>query len=437
MLRSLIQAGCERKQSMADYFSTLRRFNRNIRLYILAWGLIGFGFFGIQGVLFNLYLLRLGYDARFIGLFSSVGLLVWALCTLPAGAAGKMIGNRNAFIGGMLISMGANAMVLMVEAVPAHLRVAWLVAWWVMRWTGTALATVNGTPYLTGITDTGNRKHAFSSQQAALAVSAFLGSLAAGFLPGLAAGSMGQTLDAAAPYRAVLWLTPLFYAAAIGLLLRTDAERTVERTVDSSAMGKKPVAFMVLMGVVVFLYMIGEGTVRTFFNIYMDSGLQVSTAFIGTLMGVGQLLPIVAAMVAPVLMVKWGAGRTLTVSIVGLAASLLVLAVIPHWLGASSAYIGVAAMASIFGPARNVFSQEAVAPAWRTAISTATTMGVALGWAAAAWTGGSLLSILGYSGLFTLGAMLATMSAVLLQSYLRRRSSEGLGPIDVSPAVEG
>ena len=43
-------------------------FNRNIWLYLLAWGLVAFGYMGVQGVLLNLYLLRLGYEVEFIGL---------------------------------------------------------------------------------------------------------------------------------------------------------------------------------------------------------------------------------------------------------------------------------------------------------------------------------------------------------------------------------
>jgi predicted MFS family arabinose efflux permease len=148
------------------------------------------------------------------------------------------------------------------------------------------------------------------------------------------------------------------------------------------------VGLITFVGLVVFLQMAGEGTVRAFFNVYLDAGLQISTAQIGMLMGVGQLLPVLAALVAPLLMARWGAGQTMSVATLGSALSLLALALVPHWLGASLAFVAVTAMTALAGPARSVFTQEAVMPTWRTAISTVTTMGLALGWSAAAWTGG-------------------------------------------------
>ena len=59
------------------YLSTLRRANRNVRLYLLSVALLGFTTSGgIQPVLLNLYLLRLGH-----GLSSAYSTLpvVWVL----------------------------------------------------------------------------------------------------------------------------------------------------------------------------------------------------------------------------------------------------------------------------------------------------------------------------------------------------------------------
>jgi hypothetical protein len=47
----------------------VRGFNRSVVvLWLLTWALAAFGYFGLQGVLFNLYLLRLGFGPEFIGL---------------------------------------------------------------------------------------------------------------------------------------------------------------------------------------------------------------------------------------------------------------------------------------------------------------------------------------------------------------------------------
>ena len=64
------------------------RFNRDVRLYLVTAGLVGFCWIGIYLVLFNLYLLRLGYGPEFIGTVNAAGSLAYAVFSLPAGALG-------------------------------------------------------------------------------------------------------------------------------------------------------------------------------------------------------------------------------------------------------------------------------------------------------------------------------------------------------------
>src|SRR5437867_1503503 len=57
-----------------------------------------------------------------------------------------------------------------------------------------------------------------------------------------------------------------------------------------------PLGLFVLLGVVVFLFTASDGTLRAFFNVYLDTRLAVAPAQIGVTMGLGQLLPVVAAL---------------------------------------------------------------------------------------------------------------------------------------------
>ena len=88
---------------MRNSLAFLQRLPRDVRLYIAAWGCVGFGYFGIVGVLFNLYLVRLGYGPETIGLLVGGGQLAWGLSAIPAGLIGGRVGNRNAMIMGMTI----------------------------------------------------------------------------------------------------------------------------------------------------------------------------------------------------------------------------------------------------------------------------------------------------------------------------------------------
>src|SRR6188474_1855876 len=108
--------------------------DRGLVLYLVAWGLMGFGYFGIQGVIFNLYLLRLGFGPEFIGLLTGVGQLIWALCALPAAA----------------LSGVANGLALLVENFPRSAWPYWLFGCWALLWASSALNSVNNIPYAIG-----------------------------------------------------------------------------------------------------------------------------------------------------------------------------------------------------------------------------------------------------------------------------------------------
>ena len=67
-----------------SYLQIVRQFDRNVRLFLLSAALIGFtAAGGIQAVLMNLYLLRLGYGLDFVGQINAIGGLTFALFSLP------------------------------------------------------------------------------------------------------------------------------------------------------------------------------------------------------------------------------------------------------------------------------------------------------------------------------------------------------------------
>jgi MFS family permease len=99
-----------------------------VRLYLFAVALLGFTVFGgIYPVLFNLYLLRLGYGPDYVGLINSVVGLAFALFSLPAGLISWRWGGRRT----MLLGIGTTALMLLLltfaELVPPGLRSWWLI----------------------------------------------------------------------------------------------------------------------------------------------------------------------------------------------------------------------------------------------------------------------------------------------------------------------
>lgn len=403
---------------MRNLLATFQRLPRDTRLYIWAWGLAAFGYFGIWGVLFNLYLLRLGYGPEMIGLLVGGGQLVWGLSAIPASMIGGRIGNRKGMILGMTLAGITIALLLLAQGISAPFQAVWITIWWISSWIGTSLMLVNSTPYIMEVAPLEERRNVFAIQQACMGLLGFVGSLAAGFLPNLFAGLADAAVDSSTAYWYVLWLTPLSYLCATWLLKRTEIRPPVVREVQGSQDAVMPIFIIAFVGVIVFLQTAGEGTIRAFFNVYLDTSLQTPTSRIGLVMGLGQFLPIISSLAAPQVMAYWGVGRTIVVMAALSSLFMLVLAYFANWGAASAGYVGVLFTISISSVARNIFSQELVAPRWRTIMSAAFTIGLALGWASAAGLGGYLITASGYRTLFFVGAMMALCSGMLLWGYL-------------------
>ena len=413
---------------MPRRWSPPRAYNRGLVLYLVAWGLMGFGYFGIQGVIFNLYLLRLGFGPEFIGLLTGVGQLIWALSALPAAALGRRFGVRGTLIAGIALSGVANGLALLVESFPRPYWAAWLFACWALLWASSALNSVNNIPYALGAFDPSIRNQIFPLQSAVMALMALLGSIVAGAGPGIIAGWTGATLADAAPYRAMLWLVPALHATSSLLFARASPAAPVARLTEATVGAARPTALLALLGVIVFLQTAGEGAVRAFFNVYLDADLGVAPQTIGAIMGGAQLLPIAAALATPRLLARWGTPGTLGFGSLGVLLALVPLIAVPGLGVAAGGFAVVLAMAAVNNPARNIFSQEIVGAPWRTTGAAVLTIGMALGWASSAAAGGFIIATVGFDGLFSLSAALAALAALLALGYRRTRPAPVTAP---------
>ncbi|HUT19323.1 MAG TPA: MFS transporter [Anaerolineae bacterium] len=409
------------------YYSAVRRFNRDIRLYLVATALLGFAVFsGIYPVLFNLYLLRLGYGTEFVGWANSVVMLTFAFCSPVAGMVsqikigGRPLGGRRTMVAGLSIVIAGYALLSVVEYMPRGLWSAWLMASGFVRAVGFALYWVNARPFLMSATSEGERYHVYSVQAAITPLAGVLGSLVAGILPGLFAGWIGVSLDHPAPYRYPLWI-------AAALLVPTFLATVAMRDFDDGQAGEHtsrirgvPLGLIGRLALVILLQAAGQGAVYSYFNVYLDAELRVSTSAIGTISALGWLLAGIGALCTPALVARWGDNRALFWGSVGISASLLPLALIRHWGAAGLGYLGVVVLFSILMPAMNVFQMELVEPRWRATMSGATAMASGLSSSIVTLAGGYVITSLGYRTLFLAAAGVTIAGAALFWAYFRQ-----------------
>jgi MFS family permease len=404
-----------------------------VRLYLVTSALVGFTVIGgIYPVLFNLYLLRLGYGPEFIGLVNAVYMLVAGIFSLPAGALGGRWGVRRVMISGLCLMVLGSGTLPLVEFIPTALQPGWIITTYLISALGIILYIVNGSPFLTANTRQEERSYAFSVQTALWPLAGFAGSLVAGLLPGFFARLLTLPVDDPATYRYPLLISAILMIPAVLTILATRDVSDVQKDETVAEATPAPYGLITVLALVVLLQVAAEGAPRTFFNVYLDAGLKVPTAQIGVLAAVGQLLAVPAALATPLLMIRWGKERTIVISSLGMALSCLPLALILHWSAVGFSYMLLMALASIARVVITVFHQELVAPSWRGTISGATTMAAALSWAVMAFGGGYLITTLSYSSVFLTGAGLTVAGTLLFWAYFRvprgefaRRSAPG------------
>ena len=405
---------------VSAYLQKLSPFNRDVRLYLISSGLRGFAGDGIRAVLLNLYLVRLGYGTEFVGLVNAAGALAFSVFCLPASTLGTRWGSRLMMIAGMSLMVVGNGMLPVAELVPATWQTGWLLATSALAQGGLALYFVNGIPFLMNVTGPAERSHAFSLQLALTPLAAFAGSLIGGALPRVFAAVLSVSPEDPVSYRYPLLIAALLLIPSVLALLPTregTARQAQERKAEAVGAGRAPYGLIAFIGLVAFLRFTGRGAVMTFFNVYMDTSLHVSTELIGTLSAAAQLLSVPAALAAPLVVARWGQGRTVFLGSLGIALSVLPLALIPHWTAAGLGLMGVVALSTMTTVPLRVYSQEIVSPVWRSAMSGALMMGAGLSISAMALSGGYTIAAVGYRSLFVTSAGLTVVGALLFWAY--------------------
>jgi predicted MFS family arabinose efflux permease len=421
------------------YLQKLRLFSRDVRLFLVAAAMLGFAWDGIRIVLFNLYLLRLGYGTESIGLMNAVGSFAFSIFAVLLGTFGADWNGRRSLIVGVSLMVAGLALLPLAGAMPASWQTGWLYAANVLAYLGLAMWWVYSIPFLMGATGFGERNHAFSVQIALAPLAGFAGSLIGGALPGMFARVRGFSAEDPAAYGYALFVAALLLIPAVLVLLPTREPRTeivpagMTGSSRARADSKAPYGLIILIGVVVWLRFAGTAAANTFFNVYLDDGLGVSTALIGAVWAAGRLVSVPAALATPLAVARWGNAHTVIWGSLGLALCMLPLALVPQWAVAGAAFVGISSLfAMTTGPIR-VFSQEIVTPGWRPAMSAAMNIGVGMSIAAMSLWGGYAIAVVGYRSLFLVAAGLTVAGALLFWFFFRVPRGE----MARAPAEEG
>lgn len=320
--------------------------NRNARLYLLSNTLSSITV-GIFALLYNLYLVALGYHANFIGLLLVIGAIGGALGMLITGPLIGRWGEKAILFWSSVVGSVAGALQLLIPIASSLLITSFVFG------VAGGIYLIIGAPLLAGGSQESSRSHIFSLNAALALVTTVIGQALGGYLPDLVslpaithsgllkfaspllvAGAQARSYElalllagliAAPSFIPILMMDPTppgqRQSALAGqswpaLPLFTRLRHQLQETLRAWPLARiKPAALEVLRGpighmaVVEGLIGLGAGLFIPYFNLYFVDHLGVSTALYGLITAISTLLMALATLAGPFFAARLGKVR--------------------------------------------------------------------------------------------------------------------------------
>lgn len=401
-------------------------FSRNAKLF-LTYALLAELGAGIWRVMFNLYLLALGFNLDFIGLVLAMNFLLHGVMAFPAGLIADKFGRRFTFALAVVLAVSARGALLFTTD-PLALLV-------LMSLSGAAdgFHAVAGGPFIMENTRPEERPYLFSLNSAFLMVSLFAGAISAGFLTIFWGNVLGVIpADPWASRMALVISLPLTLLALPPLLfmseIRLPADRIESfkelftlRNIQSHAI----IAKLALCGLAVGL---AFGFVTPFFNVFFREVHRASYETIGGIMALGALGSAAITLFSPTMVNRWGRVRSIAVATLFSIPFLLLMVFIPTLSLVAIFYIARGGIYSVSMPLRQQLAMELVVTRERGTANGLIHACFDIPIAPVAVLAGIFLAAGNYVAAFSLASALFAVPAFLYYIFFIRLEQDRLAP---------
>ena len=422
-------------------------FNQNTRRLLFASAFVGLTYEGIVIVLYNLYVLRLGYGPEFIGIANSAGLLTFAITSLIVGLIGVGKRVRQLMIWGLVVIIGGIALLPVAEIAPQSWQATLVVGCNILYHIGVSCYFVSVPPFIMHNTSSKEHLDVLAVESTAFSISAFTGSVLGGFIPQWLAPTLSVSSDHPAPFRWTFILAMFLLVPAIVALFGTDSQVIRRDVPKQSAVEKQDVGgntavtptrlfitFVIIMTLVRIIQSAGMNTSFTYFNVYFDNQLGIDTRIIGLITGAARLLGAGLVFSMPIVVRRWGEEAVLIViSLVG-AGGLLLLGYSPVWWMAGVGQLIALGMNSMRFTLFTSYVMEESPMRWHSLMAGLNETTGGLGFASMALLGGYIITSQGYATLFLSGAVLLALGTMIFWIYVRLYPSTSQAIILNEPA---
>lgn len=412
--------------ALSEYADKVRTFSRNARLYLLNVVIVGAAM-GIFRLLFNFYVLSLGYNEALLGRLITVSSLTALLAALPMGYLADLIGRkRSLLLSGTLMSVSIMAIVLW----PSE---GMLYGMNVVSGIGQSLGAVTMAPFLMENSGDKERTYLFSFSSGLQMAMASVGNWVGGYLPTWIGTTRGVPPISSEAYAGALMVVSL--AVAVGLiplaLLRTPRLQISEKSVFA------PVAYAsknpTLLGKLILpmlITSIGAGLIMPFMNVFFRQVHNQPDPVIGSLFAWGSLAMGLGLLLAPPLADRMGKIQLVVVTQSLSIPFLIIMGFSPlFWMSAFAYYIRLSLM-NMSGPVYQTFVMEHVEPSARATVASLVSMAWNFGWAFSPTVSGYLQVQYGFGPSF-LGTIILYIVSTLMYYvfFLRGKQRQAPAPV--------
>lgn len=353
-------------------------------------------------LLYNLYLLGLGFHENVLGQVSSLMSLGTLLGALPAAAITRRVGLRNT----LLIAILGGAAAAFLRALNAG--EAWLYATALLNGVFLSLWAVSYSPAIAGLSNARNRQFAFSLTCAAGMSIGILGGLVGGRLPGVLQYAMRASGSLQAKRTALLIASAFASLAALPAAgLRFAPVARAETKIYPSS------RFLRRFLVSLWCWSLAVGAFNPFFNAFFSERLGMGVERIGLVFSCSHLVQVVAVLSAPMILRRMGETKGIASMQFVTALALAFLALSPAGGIAATVYVGYMSFQYMSEPGLFNMLMNRVAPGERSGASALYFLVTSIAGSVAAFAAGAAISRFGYPATLMTSGLVAAVAALL------------------------
>jgi MFS family permease len=365
----------------------------------------------VADLLFNFYLVSLGYGADTAGLLSTVNRMAGVALGLPIGLLIDRIGSRRSLTLGVLLYSGGWALALLSGALWALALTQFLVG------AAQILALTAVVPLMTGVTNSNDRAAVFGLNTSAAMIVGLVGSAVGGMLPAL-----GAVLLAVGPQAVVAYRLALTTVVAIGLAAALPVLRGVPEISHDQAVAGAPAEparlssrQLLRFALPALLLGVGSGTLLPFQNLFFRQQFGLSDAAVGIVLAATALVMGLGAVIGAPLSARLGLQRAAATLRVGAVPAVLLM-LVPALLPATAGFCLRGLFVAASFPLNDALVMQITPVRQRGAAMSLTSVLWSLGWAGASILSGWAQLRWGFGPAIVVSAIAYALSSLAIRA---------------------